>query len=264
MDSFIRLTVCLLLLHCTAFAHDYWLEAEPQRTAVGQTSVLRLMFGESFAKGAEKPIQPDRTRDFRLYEAGREYKNLPVPRGGATQSVAKIRSDSEGTLLVTMTRSPAEIRFGRTKFLEYAAVETGGEFVLPPEKTRINETYTRYLKTLVTVGDKPGKAALRTTGQEYEIVPLDNPYEPGLRSLRCKILFQGKPVSGALVTARQRLAGKVVSSSTRTDGKGRCAFPLTPSGTWLIRSVKIIPDVSLEGPLALVQSHWSLLTFGYE
>lgn len=252
--------VWLMISVATLFAHDYWLEADKPHPLLQEKITLRLMFGENFACGLEKPLQPDRIATFRLYGQTRKFSDLPI------QPQTTLEATKDGTLLVAMERSPGEISFGRAKFLEYTAQEGNviTETDLPPTQKRVNETYARYLKTLVQVGSEPTKTATKTIGQTYEIIPLTNPFQNGLAELKVKVLFQGKPAVEVKVAAIQRLGGKLATISAITDQKGKCVLPITQTGRWLIRSVKIVPDAHAEGEPASYHSYWSVLTFGYE
>jgi len=260
----IILTVSLAVR--SLYAHDYWLEADRGKMKVGDKATIRLMFGENFAGGTEKPLQEKRTATFRVYGPSRKFGNLLPPKSAGGKPAALIEMVQEGSVLVTMERTAALIRFGRPKFLEYAAQEGEiiGEQELPPAKKDVQETYARYLKTILNVGDSAGKSATRRTGLRYEIVPKANPYQPGLTTLPCKLYFDGKAASGQKVTAIHRENGRLTGTTVLTDSKGNCAFPLAQTGSWLIRSVNLMPGSEVAGPQANYQSYWASLTFRYD
>ncbi|MEO7932071.1 MAG: DUF4198 domain-containing protein [Chthoniobacterales bacterium] len=260
----IALVAMVMLAPCLQ-AHDYWLEADRTRLANQEMAVVRLMFGKNFAEGQEKPLQVGRTADFRDYGQSRQFGNLLLHRANNSVPACMFKLRQEGTVLVTMERTASEIRFGRAKYLEYAAREGAviDEKELSASKKTVCETYTRYLKTLLQVGGDVNQTASKLVGQNYEIVPKENPYLGGLISLKFKVLFEGHPVSAVKVTAIHKLDGKLTSSTAITDDKGCCEFPIEQTGSWLIRSVKIVPDAPAEGMQANYHSYWASLTFAY-
>lgn len=246
-----------------ASGYEYWLDTDKARLAPGETVVIRLMFGEHFGLGSEKPLQLERTPIFRFYGDSRQFGNLLLPNSVKGGPVAMKKPESEGTMLVTMERSASEINFGRTKFVENAAKEGYNitEAQLPLTEKRVTETYSRYLKTIIQVGSVVNKVPQRTVGQTFEIVPKVNPFKAGLSQFRARVLFEGKPEAGLTVRAIQRLNGRLNEVSAITNSDGKCTLPISQKGSWLIRSVKISPDVSSP---ASYRSYWAALTFSYE
>ncbi len=106
------------------------------------------------------------------------------------------------------------------------------------------EKYTRYTKVLLQVGEIYDKSLQKVLGQKLEIIPEQNPY--GLKvgdELTVKVIFEGKPLRSALVSATHtRFEGKEgYACRVRTDAKGRAKFRLTATGPWLVRLVHMIP-----------------------
>ncbi|HEY8849582.1 MAG TPA: DUF4198 domain-containing protein, partial [Thermoanaerobaculia bacterium] len=72
------------------------------------------------------------------------------------------------------------------------------------------------------------------------------------------VLFEGKPVANAFVTAihRDDPAARV---SARSDASGRVTLSLPRSGVWLVKSVQMIAAPA--GSNADWESLWASLTF---
>lgn len=124
-------------------------------------------------------------------------------------------------------------------------------------KTR--EAYSRHAKALIRVGDSRGVVADCQMDLRLELVA-----EPGLllepagATQRFRLLYQGKPLSGALVAAA-RLGTADDDLRTRTDADGRAKFVLRAPGVWRITAVHMIEapsDVAAEW-----ESLWASLTF---
>lgn len=104
------------------------------------------------------------------------------------------------------------------------------------------ELYSRYAKLLV--GDA-GLDATRALGHELEIVPDKNPSD--LRagdSIPVRILFRGRPLAGARVSAiyeGAELKGHEYPVTSETDEQGRVVLKLDRSGLWYVRLIHMIP-----------------------
>ena len=100
------------------------------------------------------------------------------------------------------------------------------------------ERYRRYLKSFLRAGGKGDDAWKKIVGHKLEIVPLSDP--TGLKkadTFAVRVLFDGKPLSGAKVTAFSRDGVKVKDRWVRTTAKGEAAFKIGGSGVHLVRLV---------------------------
>ena len=87
----------------------------------------------------------------------------------------------------------------------------------------------------------------------------NNPYAlAGGGDLPVRLLYEGKPLAGALVMALQRGRPGAVAS-VRSDSKGRATLKLDRPGLWLIKAVHMIPAPADAG--ADWESFWASLTF---
>lgn len=115
------------------------------------------------------------------------------------------------------------------------------------------ERFVRYAKALVGRGNARFD---RPLGYRLEIVPETSPFAS--TALRLRLLYEGRPLRNALVTAIHRNDPNARLSS-RTDAHGRVTFSLPKNGVWLIKSVHMIaapPGANVEW-----ESLWASLTF---
>ncbi len=60
--------------------------------------------------------------------------------------------------------------------------------------------------------------------------------------LKVKALFMGKPLSGKVITARNRTGNEnTMFLTSRTDANGICSFKLFRKGEWFIHGSQMIP-----------------------
>jgi len=103
------------------------------------------------------------------------------------------------------------------------------------------------------------------TGDGLEIVPLSAPgADP---TVRARVLWNGKPLAGALVKAWRATLGTDAASrdsigvawSGRTDTRGEITLSMTQPGDWLLSTVHMVPCP--DHSEADWESTWASLTF---
>jgi uncharacterized GH25 family protein len=126
------------------------------------------------------------------------------------------------------------------------------------------EYYSRRSKALIQVGRRTptdDRLATRPIGLTLEIVPLRSPYSLlADRILPLQILFEGRPLPGALVKLTLLESDSLPQHSVRSDALGRVRFKIPQTGSWLVNVVWTKPIASRDVDF---QTTFSSLTFGY-
>jgi uncharacterized GH25 family protein len=215
--------------------HDFWIEPSTYRPAPGSVVTLSLRVGEQFA-GDPVPRSAQLIERFVMRDReviGRENAD---PAG-------LVRFERGGYVVYRSKPQPLEIP--RAKFEQFLSEEG-----LPPAKTTEphREVFHRYAKALL------GRTTdfAQPVGSRLELVPLSDPLAS--TPLRVQVLFEGKPLAGALVTAMHR-DDPSKRLTARTPARGTVTLPLT-SGIWLIKTVHLVP-----GKNEPWESLWASLTF---
>jgi uncharacterized GH25 family protein len=73
-----------------------------------------------------------------------------------------------------------------------------------------------------------------------------------------RLIFEGKPLAGALVVAINRENAEK-RASARSNASGRVTFDLTASGVWLVKTVHMVP--APPSSAADWESLWASVTF---
>ena len=236
----------LLLLPLTAVAHDYWLSPDRFTLEPGKPLSIDLLLGGHFVREASRPYQPDRTESFVLVTAAGTTDLKPLAKEGATPVVRGVVIEEPGPALFGMERDWIDIQLPDDRFTDYLDHEGLSQVAALRDaeghRQIERECYTRALKSLVRVGDAEGPPVHdRVLGHRLELVLLDDPHHlPRSGQLRVKVLFGGKPLVGAQVTAYHRPSpdrGKVSTHTARTNGEGIARFSPKASGAWLLRMV---------------------------
>ena len=258
----------MLLGHGRAlFAHDFWIEPSafrPHSTPVG----LRFRVGDGFP-GERFPRNPTHVRRFvALGPAG----IASVQGRPGIDPAGYLAGERPGLYVIGYRSTRSEVTLPAEKFERYLAEE---EFAWVKRhraehgRSQVpgRELFSRCAKSLVAVGD-PRFASDGTDtalGLTLELIAETNPYGPYGPSGRrrdaefpVRLLYQGSPLAGARVVARNR-DDPTRMLTARTNTGGRVAFPLAEAGMWLIRAIHMVPAPA--GSDADWESFWASLTF---
>src|SRR3954453_1089694 len=256
---------CLLAVSAAGAvqAHNFWIEPSTLTPAPGQRVAVRLRVGIDL-KGDPVPRDPALMKRF---VAAGPSGDSPVPGVPDTEPAGFEAFAVPGlyTIVYDSGRSPLEL--DAAKFEEYLRDE-GLERISALRARQgksaagAKEVFSRCAKSLLNVGSGgSGPGFDRVFGQRLELVAEKNPYVmAGGGGLPVRLLYEGKPLAGALVMALQRdRPDKVDKITARTDAKGRATLKLDRPGFWLVKAVHMIPAPPDAG--ADWESFWASLTF---
>ncbi len=256
--------VVLATLAAPARGHDYWLQPATFTPASGKPVALALHVGDGFVSEAERPFQKKPTLHCRLYSSSDTVDLAASAREGG-RPLLRLSCPKPGIYLVALERDAHLITLAAKKFNRYLA-EEGLDAVLAQRKKRGEadapgrERYRRYLKCLLRAGGKGDGTWKKSAGHKLEILPLADP--TALKAgdtLKVRILFEGKPLAGAKVTAFRRAGKKVVAHSAVSSARGEACFPFDAAGPCLVRLVHM--RRSAHDSEADWHSFWAALSF---
>ena len=254
------LGAALVLAAVPAFGHDFWIEPSAFRPAVGSTLAVRLVVGQRF-RGDVLPRNPAMIARFVFVT---DQGEIPVPGRAADDPAGSVPIERPGLGLIAFRSLESELSLEADKFDEYLK-EEGLESVIAARARRgesqkpSKELYSRAAKCLVQAGGTGDSGFDRVLGLTLELVPEKNPYAmTGGGDLPVRLLFEGKPLSGALVAALPYDAPEK-KLAARSDHDGRVTFHLPSGGVWLVKAVQMTPVTG--DPNADWRSVWASLTF---
>ena len=254
------------LFAANSFAHEYWLESSNFWLKSRERTDIRLFVGDALKEPEERPYQAGKTDAFDMITRDGTFDMRSITENDA-KPVMTYASDQEGTVLFSMTRNWSYIKLEAAKFEDYLR-EDAMEYVIADRKKRGEsekegrERYSRYLKTLVQIGDDKNAVPKARIGTKIEIVPLENPYTKKVGGdLKLQAWFNGRPLALKTIFADNRDGTDIKTQNVITDEQGRFTIKLDRKGLWLIRTVhmqrceKNCVDADWE-------SFWAALTFG--
>jgi hypothetical protein len=259
------LVILCVLIPGIIIGHDFYLLSNHFVFTPGRPIRIHRYINDNFPAPPEN-WDPGHIVGFQVLSRSGAV-DLAALRPTGRPSAPELSFEAEGTYLLVYVSKPSFITLPAEKFEEYLKKE-GLDQVIAARKQqdRTNadgrEQYSRYAKVLLQVGRTPDDTFSKIAGLKLEIVPEQNPYKiKAGQKLTAKVLFDGKPLVNALVSAK--CAGPMAKEgnlySARTDRSGRVSIPLAAPGVWLIRLVHMLP---YQGPRATDwESFWGSLTF---
>ena len=257
--SFLFLVVCAGLLAAPiAQAHEFWFEPVTVPLAAGDTARLDLRVGEFF-EGEQMGFSAPQTAGLQQYSASgsKDLRALlPPPSRGAVATL-NLPLPAAGSYLFAFDSQPNQISLAADRFHAYLHdegldfIKTQREAAGTAEKPG-RERYRRHVKTLLRVSDAASAGAATATaadktyatrtGQRLEIVPSNDPLlmKPG-DALGLQVLFDDKPLAGALLKAWNRQGGQTLIIRAKTSVDGKATFNLPYAGGWMVSVVHMVP-----------------------
>lgn len=265
-----NLAGCLLAFSMSgaAAAHDFWLQPRSWQAVPGVPMPISFEVGhgdsrERWAAGADKLVA---LKDID-YGGGTDLR--PLFRPGGTQPHLTRTFRREGLHIIGMVSADSKSDLPAIRFNDYLKLEGLTPAIAARARagrsnTNGRELYSRRSKALIKVGQSrptDDRLATRPIGLSLEVVPLRNPYSLGpAHVLPVQILFEGRPLPGALVKLTLLESDALPLRTARTDARGRVNFRVPPSGSWL---VNVIWTKAIAARDADFQTTFSSLTFAY-
>jgi uncharacterized GH25 family protein len=249
--------------HATvARAHDFWIEPSTFRPAVGQLVSTSLRVGQEFV-GDPIPRSTELIESFVVREGAAEK---PVVGFENRDPAGYVRVEQPGLTIIGYRSKPYPLELDAAKFEDFLKKE--GLDAISAMRAQRHETakpdhelFYRFAKSILntapaTGNQQPATSFSKPFGYRFEIIPETNPC--AATPLRVRLMYEGKPLAGALVTAMHR-DDATARLRVRSDKNGRVTLNLPKNGVWLVKSVQMVPAPA--GTNADWESLWASLTF---
>ncbi|MGR3467661.1 MAG: DUF4198 domain-containing protein [Shimia sp.] len=261
------LTLIALTCATPVLGHEFWLHPRSFTVADGAPVFASIRVGQGF-KGGAHAYFPQQTERYEIITP-----DGPMDPMGTLGDRPAIQPGAlpEGLNVVVFETTDSRLTYREWEkfqaFVAEKALTVDGTPALEAHAARglpevgFVETYRRFAKALIAVGDGAGADA--PTGLRTEIVALANPYTDDMADgLPIQVLLDGAPRPGAQVELFSRASdapGDVDADYLvlTADEEGRVTLPVTPGMSYMVDSV-----VLEEGEEdAAWHSLWANLTF---
>ena len=272
-----RALLCLLLAgmlcHQTASAHDFWVQPREYWVPLGVTTPFTLQVGHGPYR-QRSPIPSKRiTRLSAIGPQGAVLDLRDRLHPGDSLDDGSLEFPEPGTYVVVLEAdNRAQSHLPAVRFNDYLQVEGLTPALEQRERlhrmdTDGSEIYSRHAKALLQVGAGGGDVVSPASvtlplGLPLEIVPDVNPYaEPRPSSLPVHVLYEGRPLAGALVKMTQLEHDAEPFETHRTDSAGRATFTMPAQGAWLLNVIWTRPLA--KSAATDFETVFSSLSFGF-
>ncbi len=257
------LSIVLSLAALPLHAHEFWISPERYTVEPGERITAELRVGQDF-NGAGYAYIP---RNFKRFDLVTEDGATPVEGLIGDRPALNVEAGAPGLVTVVHQTKDYDLTYDGfdifRSFGEHKAFPEVAERHLERGLTEENvrETYTRYGKSLIAVGE--GAGADREVGMRTEIVALGNPYTDELpQGLPVRVLYEGAPRPDVQVEVFARAPdGTVDITRLRTDAAGEALIPLKEGTEYLVDSVVMLELEVKEPNDPAWHSLWASLTF---
>lgn len=230
-----------------ATAHDFWVQPASFRLAPGEATPVTLRVGHG-AFRQRSPIPLGRISRFRALGPGGSQADLRgvLRLGGADRDGVVSFATAGAYVLALETDNRAQSRLPAIRYNDYLKAEGLTPALALRERTHSmdvdgRESYGRRAKVLLQVGPRNGRPQPQVTvplGLDLEIVPERDPYaSPAGGALPVRVIYEGRPLPGALVKLTNLEHDAAPLETHLTDGAGRAMFQLPRSGSWLLNVI---------------------------
>lgn len=261
--------LAVALLSWPVLAHDFWLQPSPFWTSPNNAVSMVLLVGHGAAR--QRSMTPlHRISLFRSVGPIRAVDRRASLNSNKAGPVASFAFADVGTHVVFFSTTSVPSELPALRFNEYAQSE--GLTLVTRRRLRAGamnnsgrELYSRRGKSLVQVGQPDSRTQSHVTspvGLGLEIVPLRNPYQISSEpTLPIQVLYQGKPLAGALVKLNNLAADTQPVEVRRTNAEGMAVFQARRRGDWQFNVVWSQPLSNNRSADFLTT--FSSLTFGF-
>lgn len=243
--------VSSLLWSGSAGAHDFWLAPSDFELDEPGDVAVAVMVGHA---GEEEhwSLEHHRVSAFRSISLSGVQDQRANNAFAKKDAPARVTLEHDGLHVVTLESFRAFSELPNDRFMKYAEDEGLTQISAFREANGDDgpglELYSRFGKTLVTVGDVSAEdraLAMKPVGGVVEITPTSNIFDPSAETLSFKVDFRGRALAGAKVHLIS-LDGRSPERTIYSDADGVITTP-NEAGPWMLHVVWSVPETGLVG-----------------
>jgi uncharacterized GH25 family protein len=254
-----------LLFTIPVYAHEFWISPVKYEIDINQPIEAHFRVGQDFDGGSYSFLERDTTR-HEVMQAG---KIIKVTGRNGDRPAFQLEGLPNGLAILvhettnsTLTYKDYEKFIGFVKHKAFKGLPQAHTSRGLP-KIDFDESYSRFAKSLVAIGDGMGQDI--SVGLKIEIVALTNPYTDDLSNgMNVQVLMAGQPRVNVQVELFERPINsneKVQIRLYTTNAQGIATFPVIIGHEYMLDNVALIPlETKVDGD-PVWHSLWANLTF---
>lgn len=270
MSRFFNIVKLILTLGflTTAFvvqAHEFWIQPHNYRLASQEPLVADVRVGVDF-NGMQLAFIPGTINAFNITDTNGTRK--VEGRIGDIPSV-NIMPETSGLQILNLFSTTSKITWDTFQEFEDFVNMHGMNWAIERHTARglpdtgFKEAYTRFVKSLVAVGNGAGQDHF--TGMFFELVASNNPYTDDMSSgMPITVLYRGQPLPDKQVDLfYKNAAGDLTRLSVQSDEAGEAIVPNIGDGEYMVNVVHLIETFPEDQERTGVVWHslWGSLTY---
>lgn len=239
----------LAILAAPVAAHDFWIQAHPFVTPTPNRVLLTIQVGHAQFRD-RWGVDASHVVSFHTVGPDGDVDRRPNLALGSPGYDAIIALDKPGSYIMAMQTTQSASQLPYLRFNDYVTFE--GIAPIIEQRKRLHqdhadgrELYSRRAKTLLQVGLVDAASIARVTrplNMTLEIVPEKHPMALGNdRVLPLHVLFNGRPLGGALVKLTNLDADADPVEKELTGRDGRTAMHIPKPGKWQLNVIWSVP-----------------------
>jgi len=259
------LTLGFLSAFSGAQGHEFWIQPHSYRLEANTPLVADVRVGTDFSGDAQAYI-PDLMNEFNIRDDSGTY---PVEGRIGDLPAVNIAPGADGLKVLNLFSTTSVLTWSDfQKFDEFLQLH-GLDWVLEEHSARglpengFKEAYTRFVKSLVAVGDGAGND--QYTGMFFELVAAANPYTDDISGgMPISVMFKGTPLPNKQVDLFFRdTEGELIRLSVISGRNGRAIVPNLGAGEYMVNVVHMIApfEADMERTGIVWHSLWGSLTY---
>ncbi|MFT5974416.1 MAG: putative GH25 family protein [Gammaproteobacteria bacterium] len=257
--------LCILLTTPQIYAHEFWISPKQYEVAVDKPISANFRVGQSFS-GSKQSFLMKRTTQHAFAQNG---VVTPITGRNGDRPAMQISGLPNGLVILLHETTNSTLKYKEYEKFKSFVKHKAFDSVLEDHQARglpdtgFRESYRRYAKSLVAVGDGAGKDL--AIGLEIEIVALANPYTDNMaKGLPVLVLLAGQPIPNAQVELYARLANsdqEVKITLHQTNSMGIALLPVEKGYEYMADHVVLKAVEQEESYDPVWHSLWANLTF---
>jgi len=263
--KFTSIILICAFLALPVFAHDLFLKPNSFFAKINQKISISVMNG-TFQR-SEGAVSFARLTDVSVVAPSGNRTNQKEADFTKNETTAFLNLEPKeaGNYIVGLSTMWRENSLPAKEFNEYLVGEGIPDILEDRKRDKELETdgryrYSKYVKTILQVGNKQSDTYKTVLGYAVEMIPQANPYKLKKgNTIEILCLKDGKPLAGQTVLTGYESGGRLAAEkSVRSDAKGIIKIKLDGAGKWY---AKFINMVKVDDPKLNYESKWATLTF---
>ncbi|MFQ3188505.1 MAG: putative GH25 family protein [Gammaproteobacteria bacterium] len=257
--------LCILLITTPVYAHEFWISPKQYEVAVDEPISANFRVGQSFS-GSKQSFLKQRTTQHAFARNG--VVTTLSGRNGDRPAM-QISGLPDGLVILLHETTNSTLKYKEYEKFESFVKHKAFDSVLEDHQARglpdtgFRESYRRYAKSLIAVGNGAGNDL--SIGLEIEIVALANPYTDDIAGgLPVLVLLAGKPRLNAQVELFARSMNdnqEVKVTLHRTNSMGIALLPVENGYEYMVDHVALKAVEPKNSYDPVWHSLWANLTF---